>query len=170
MEQEMTNSTPKRPTFLTVLCILTFIGSAWGIVSGVTSVMSAKATGKVVDAAKEDMGTLTDSLTATTNTASAEVATEMLNTMVGSINEDTIRNNGIASIIACVLTLLGAFLMWQLRKMGFWVYVLGVLISIVAPIMIYGGNLMGALSAIGIGFFGIIFIILYAINRKHLVN
>ncbi|MES2616635.1 MAG: hypothetical protein V4613_02085 [Bacteroidota bacterium] len=170
MEQEMTNSTPKRPTFLTVLCILTFIGSAWGIVGGFTSIMTAKTYGKVMDAAKQDMGTVTDSLSTVTSSASAEAATEMINTMVGSINEDTIRNNGIASIIASIFTLVGALLMWKLRKMGFWVYVLGVLISIVAPVMIYSGNLLGAISAIGMGFIGILFIILYAVNRKHLVN
>lgn len=30
---DTTTTTPKRPTFLTVLCILTFIGSGWGIIS-----------------------------------------------------------------------------------------------------------------------------------------
>ena len=141
MEQNETinnlTTAPKRPTFLTVLCILTFIGSGLGIFNGITTAFMSTALG-------------------------------------GIMSEFSIAENvkifGIATIVASIITLLGAFMMWGLRKMGFWVYVIGVAISIGTPLVIYGGNLMGAFSAIGIGFISIIFIILYGVNRKHLVN
>jgi uncharacterized MnhB-related membrane protein len=65
--------------------------------------------------------------------------------------------------------LIGAIMMWNLRKIGFWIYVLGTVIGIVAPLIIYSGNLIGAISSIGIGFFGVLFVVLYAINKKQLV-
>lgn len=39
---DMNTGASKRPTFLTVLCILSFIGGAWGIIGGVMN-MSAGA-------------------------------------------------------------------------------------------------------------------------------
>ncbi len=145
MEQNETinnlTTAPKRPTFLTVLCILTFIGSGLGIFNGITTAFMSTALGGIMSEFSE----------------------------LDSIAEN-VKIFGIATIVASIITLLGAFMMWGLRKMGFWVYVIGVAISIGTPLVIYGGNLMGAFSAIGIGFISIIFIILYGVNRKHLVN
>jgi predicted cobalt transporter CbtA len=100
---------------------------------------------------------------------SAEAAANMMKSLVGGISAETIKNNAYASILAAILTLIGAIMMWKLRKIGFWIYVLGTVIGIVAPLIIYSGNLLGAISAIGIGFFGILFVVLYAINKKQLV-
>ncbi len=47
-------SGPQRPTLLTVLCILTFIGSAWGVISNISSYMNA-------DVSSQVAGTMLDS-------------------------------------------------------------------------------------------------------------
>ena len=39
MENPFENK-PKRPTFITVLCILTFIGSGWGTISNLISIFT----------------------------------------------------------------------------------------------------------------------------------
>jgi hypothetical protein len=90
--------------------------------------------------------------------------------MLGAINSENIKNNALTSILASLFTLFGALLMWNLRSIGFWVYVAGTLISIIAPLIIYQGNILGGLSAILIGFIGLVFIVLYAINKKQLVH
>ena len=50
---------PKRPILLTILCILTFIGSGWGIVSNINKYMNADITsqvaGNILDSAKEQI-------------------------------------------------------------------------------------------------------------------
>ncbi|MDP2175222.1 MAG: hypothetical protein Q8K70_04855 [Bacteroidota bacterium] len=206
MEDNQINP-PKRPTFLTVLCILTFIGSAFSIFSGVSNAMLAPTSAamlgpitleveKEFEKAKqenkvdliEDMNeqATIDSLTGGSidsndvveaiESSSSKIEEEMIgkiqNTVGGalaSVTEETIRNSAYASIIAAILTLMGAFFMWGLKKIGFWVYVLGTAVSIIAPIIIYNGNVVGAFTAIGLGFVGLIFVILYAVNRKHLV-
>ena len=100
---------------------------------------------------------------------SAEAAANMMKSLVGGINAESIKNNAYASILAAMLTLIGAIMMWKLRKVGFWIYVLGTAISVIAPLIIYSGNLIGAISSIGLGFFGVLFVVLYAINKKQLV-
>jgi hypothetical protein len=213
MEQE-TNLTPKRTTFLTVLCVLTFIGSAISVVSNISNILTADVSSKMI----ESMGSTIDEAVESNNNQeditmqdasdtlldvneildstnseitdtelletgeqsiedvannvenkSAEAAANMMKSLVGGISAETIKNNAYASILAAILTLIGAIMMWNLRKIGFWIYVLGTVIGIVAPLIIYSGNLIGAISSIGIGFFGVLFVVLYAINKKQLV-
>lgn len=54
MEDNQINP-PKRPTFLTVLCILTFIGSAFSIFSGVSNVMLAPTSAAMLEPIKTEM-------------------------------------------------------------------------------------------------------------------
>jgi hypothetical protein len=211
MEDNQINQ-PKRPTFLTILCILTFIGSAYSIFSGASSVMLASTSAamlkpiqsevdkefdKALESIKEEkkeeaieelneqmaLDSLSGDSVLTSNEIEKAIESEggelgekmignIQNTvgdMLNNVTEDNIRNNGYATIIAAILTLLGAFFMWGLKKMGFMLYVIGVAISIIAPIAIFNGNILVALTSIGIGFFGLLFIILYALNRKYLV-
>jgi hypothetical protein len=60
---------PLRPTLLTVLCILTFIGSAWGIFSSISNYMNAdissQIAGTALDTAKENISKESDNKAAT---------------------------------------------------------------------------------------------------------
>jgi hypothetical protein len=90
---------------------------------------------------------------------------------MGSVSEGltpkNIENMSIANGISAILCLVGAVLMWGLDKKGFYLYVIGTLVGIIAPIMIYKG-ILGAVAGGGIAFFGIIFVILYGLNLKHM--
>jgi hypothetical protein len=213
MEQE-TNLTPKRTTFLTVLCVLTFIGSTIGVISNISNILTADVSSKmietmgnsideavesnnsqeestmqdasdtlldvneVLDSTASEMTEtemiesgeqVTEDVATNAENKSAEAAANMMKSLVGGINAESIKNNAYASILAALLTLIGAIMMWKLRKVGFWIYVLGTAISVIAPLVIYSGNLIGAISSIGLGFFGVLFVVLYAINKKQLV-
>ena len=97
----------------------------------------------------------------------AELANKILDNVTSNITEDKIKNNAVASGIAAILTLVGAILMWGLNKKGFYIYVAGTIVSIVAPLVIYEG-FMGLLGSGAIAFFGIIFVVLYFLNLKHM--
>jgi len=212
MEQQ-SNFTPKRSTFLTVLCLLTFIGSSLFIVKGLGELMLSGYTSQLFQLINEkskkeltppfeddfldtnsteskgfsDLDSLEfneDELSEQIDSLFEEIEPELnhnadnparnfakrtVDNLVADLTLENIKNNSYASILASILTLLGAIMMWKLRKIGFWIYVLGTVIGIVAPLIIYSGNLLGAISAIGIGFFGILFVVLYAINKKQLV-
>jgi hypothetical protein len=154
-----------RPTFLTVLCILTFIGSGFGIYSAVTNYTSA---GFASEVTKDAMETAKDQIDEAANDEKgAELANKILDNVTSNITEDKIKNNAVASGIAAILTLVGAILMWGLNKKGFYIYVAGTIVSIVAPLVIYEG-FMGLLGSGAIAFFGIIFVVLYFLNLKHM--
>lgn len=169
MEDVLTNIPEKRtrPTFLTVLCILTFIGSGWGIISGFTSYASANLTAGLTQTAMEDaQRELENQEISNSGTA---MANQMLAGMSDVLNPENIRKNAMFSIVSCVFTLLGAILMFRLSKTGFWLYILGTLIGIVAPFVVYGpSNFVTIISSSAIAFFGILFVVLYGLNLKHL--
>ncbi|MDA8886218.1 hypothetical protein N9I68_01420 [Bacteroidia bacterium] len=53
--EENTSTFPQRPTFLTVLCILTFIGSGYGIFQGITSYATAETAAAASELIEESM-------------------------------------------------------------------------------------------------------------------
>jgi hypothetical protein len=158
---------PARPTFLTVLCILTFIGSGWGIVSGFSTYMSANVTADITQTAMQDAKDKISNAGETN--AGTKMAEKMLSGVSDVLKPENLKKSAMFSIVACVFTLLGAVLMFQLKKIGFWIYLVGTVISIVGPIVAFGaGNLVSMATTIGMAFIGVIFVVLYGLNLKHL--
>jgi hypothetical protein len=160
-------SGPQRPTLLTVLCILTFIGSAWGVFSNISSYMTAdvssQVAGTMLDSAKEEISKESD------NESANKMAEKVISGASAMLNPENIKKNALFSILANLLTLGGAYLMFQLKKIGFWVYLAGTGIAIVTPLVVYGpANLMSIGMTAVIGFFGVLFAVLYSINLKYM--
>lgn len=181
----------KRNTFLTVLCILTFIGSGWGLISSGIAYTSAGKTVQlikdstnlnpvdtvkldtsdgevVVDTAnavsKVDSATITHEADSVDRPHSVEV--RMKKSLEVMLTKENIEQKAIADFISALLTLTGAILMWFLRKSGFFLYVLGIAISIAIPFYLYGNDFLAVgMSMVG-PFFGVVFIALYALNLK----
>jgi hypothetical protein len=154
-----------RPTFLTVLCILTFIGSGMGIFNSISSYRNAEMTvgitNDVIDKAMDDVE---DQLS---DGDDAAFLSEMMGAVSEGLTVENVKNLGIANGIGSLLTLIGAILMWSLDKQGFWLYLFGTIMAIIDPVMIYEG-LLGMMAGGGAAFLGIIFCVLYYLNIKHL--
>lgn len=163
----------KRSSFLTWLCILTFIGSGWSIASCIWSFSNAHKTATIFYG---KAGRRSDSLRHT-DTAGL-IIHENHNPFEGKmkasfskiLNENNIRKIAIGGLIAGLLTLSGALLMWWLYRQGFYLYIIGVIFGIIVPFYVYGNDFL----AIGISsftnFFGLVFIALYALNVKSLTK
>ena len=79
------------------------------------------------------------------------------------------RDNSFFSLVSNLLTLIGAVLMLRLKKNGFRLYVLGCLIGIIAPLIVFGsGNFLGISYAMLSGFSSALFILLYALKLKYM--
>jgi hypothetical protein len=74
----------------------------------------------------------------------------------------------IGSLVAALLTLSGALLMWQLKRNGFYLYIAGVAVGIIIPFYVFGNDLVAVGASSFANFFGLIFIALYALNLKSL--
>jgi len=132
----------KRPNLLTVLCILTFIGSGLGLFSNLM------------------MGMMYDAF----QLMIAENA-DLFAEMPGmEIFEQAGRSFFIWSALTYALSLLGAWIMWNLRKPGFHLYTIAQIIQVMLPNIYFGIP--------GIPWAGIIlsgtFVVLYGLNLKHM--
>ena len=160
-----------RPSLLTVLCILTFIGSGWAVLSNIWAYRSASDTAKafssVVTINSNDSTSQGDSAVREGGGERRKLfARNIMFSASKFMTADNIRKKAIGSIISGILTLLAAILMWQLNKKGFYIYIAGILFEIIVPVYLYGTNIMSFGITFLSGFFGLLFIALYALNIK----
>ncbi len=156
---------PKRPTFLTVLCILSFIGGAWGIIGGIMNM----ATGPATAAAMSEMTTKMDEAKSQMgDDAASGIAGNIMDaaTDVASKAAASAKQIGMCNIGLAVLSLLGVFMMWNLKKSGFYLYTLATIGGLAVPLIFLGVNLISILSVGFGGLIGVVFIILYGLNLK----
>ncbi len=97
---------------------------------------------------------------------SVNIISKVMNNVSVITTPENLRKTAIGNIITSILCLLGAFLMWNLRRMGFYIYTLGTIISIVIPFYLFGNNFLTTISAGFASFIGILFVIFYAMNIK----
>lgn len=157
---------PQRPVFLKVLCMLTFIGSGYGIINSAVTYFKADTISKVFADAKAEMN---NDLAKRKNKGKPEKINFINNIMTQASEISTpenLRKTAIGNFATSVLCLAGAGLMWHLRRAGFYLYTLGTVIGIILPFYMFGSNFVTNLSAGVVGFFGILFVIFYAMNLK----
>jgi len=158
---------PSRPAFLVVLCVLTWIVSAWVLVTAPFNYFFSNS---------QSASTLQTTL----NDAMMEIAEEdpntaqMLEGFMTSVSETVSKQIEFAGwialtdILVAILSAQGAFFMFKLRKTGFLIYVGAKILSLISILAFVGVNLLTmGMVTIG-GFVGLIMVVLYAVNRKHM--
>jgi hypothetical protein len=157
----------KRPTLLTVLCILTWVVSAYYIITTPFDYFFSDSI---------DQSTVQQMFTEMMEQMDQESpeAAEMMEGIMKSAAQmlliafDNAGWLALFAIIVAGLSAFGAYLMWNLRKTGFYVYVAAKIIGLIVPLVFLGVNLITmAVVAFGL-FIGLIFIVLYAVNLKHM--
>ena len=150
-----------RPIFLTVLCVLTFLSSVWGLFGAVSTYSGADLAAQVGQQALEDaQDRLADQ-------DDQGIVGRILGSVSDTLTPERLRQSAMATLAYNLLALVGAVLMWNLRKAGFYLYVAGVVVAIVTPFFIYGG-LIGGFASAGTAFVSLIFVVLYALNLKYM--
>ncbi|MGH2564743.1 MAG: hypothetical protein ACRDE5_09525, partial [Ginsengibacter sp.] len=91
---------------------------------------------------------------------------KMMITMSQIVTADKIRKSAIGGSISALFTLFGAILMWRLKRNGFYIYIVGILIGVIVPIYLYGNNFIAIGMSSFSSLFGLVFIALYALNIK----
>lgn len=152
MEQETQLVEAKLPKFLKVLCILTFIGAGLGLVGGLYNLMKAPYALEEYERSIEMMGGAPEG---------GFLGSMMEMAHEGAINALPLACGNIGANLFC---LFGALMMWKMRKTGFYAYAVGQVIGIAIPAIFMT---FGAMMIVG-SIFPIAFIIMYALNLKHL--
>jgi hypothetical protein len=129
----------KRPQLLTILCILTFVGSG----SGVAGFLMVS--------------------------VNFESTMEALKVIYANIPEAFVLLNApreffVISLFLSVFSLLGAIMMWNLTKTGFHIYTSAQLISLIIPLIYFGGETNPLLNIM----LTALFVYLYARNLPYM--
>ncbi len=163
--EENTTAAIVRPTFLTVLCILTFIGSGLGIIGALISYSTADAAIVNLAESEEALDEARDEIDSEEGTFAniLKKVIDMSQEKMENITVEQIHQTAITSVFSSLLTLFGALFMWGLNIRGYFIYITGILILII------GNTIISSISdGLLAGFWGILFIILYGLNLKHM--
>lgn len=158
------NSPVIRPTVLTVLCMLTFLSSISGLWTQSERLWNP---GVVAEQTKEIFEGLREKLEEQPSTADTKTVDRLFESVIKRTTPETIKHSAMIMIIFESLTLYAAYLMWNLRKLGFYLYMSGIAVAFFGSILVIGGW-MGIVTAIAGIFFSSIMCIIYAFNLKYL--
>jgi hypothetical protein len=149
-------ATAKRPQFITVLCILTWIGCGIGLIASVMGYFAVQTAGAMMDVAA----------------ASDPDAMNMAASMPGMEEAmNAMKYAGISlgmGVLGAILCFAGSMMMWKLKKTGFYVYVAGQIIPLVVSAVLIGASAFGGAALVMGAIFPILFIVLYGLNLKHM--
>ena len=154
------NITNERPSFLTVLCIITFIVSGFMLLYAIFGTLTYNEAA-VRDALEVQLVEIEESPELAGNPMAKSIADGLITT-----TQEEIANHSILTVIrffTILLSLLGAFMMYNLKKIGFHVYTASKIIG-VAPLLIYTPTMVVTMLYSFIGVLSLVFIILYWVN------
>lgn len=165
MDNVLENYEPEkriRPTFLTVLCILTFIGSGWGLISNSLAISNpAKQANEIQKQSANKQQP------ANPNSEESQFESKIMKTLSTTFTEDNIRKSAMGGLASSIICLLGAFMMWKLKRTGYYLYIVGALVGAIVPFVIFGtDNLIAMVMTVVSAFFGLLFIVLYGLNLR----
>lgn len=161
---DMTMDAPKRPTLLTVICILSFLGGAYGLWEGYKSAFT-DAPQRELEEAKVKIQESMDQMGA--DNPMAGMMDEMM--AVAEKSVENAKTLGYSNLAFSLISLAGVWLMWNLKKNGFWLYLIASVGGLVVMFSVLGGGGIFANTSLIVGaVFSILFIILYGVNLKHM--
>lgn len=161
---DMTMDAPKRPTLLTVICILSFIGGALGLWEGYKNAFT-DAPAKDLEEAKVQIQESLEQLGA--DNPMAGMMEETLAMAEKSV--ENAKTLGYSNLAFSLISLVGVWLMWNLKKTGFWLYLLASVGGLVVMFSVLGGGgLFANITSIVAVIITVVFIILYGVNLKHM--
>ena len=158
MENPFETNQLKRPTFLTVLCILTFIGSGWGVLSQLFSLLFTNLVD--VSAQTEQLNTMMDNM-------ESGAGTSFLSGILSSSQEVMqatmmhAKSIAVISLVLSLLSLCGAILMFSLRRIGFYIYTVAQLLLLFVVPYFAGFSMIVVMGMLFSALFTVVFIIFY---------
>jgi hypothetical protein len=144
--------TKKRPKFLTVLCILSFVGIGFAIISSIINLINFQSN---IETLQSLQGT------------SSLLGEELGNTIDALVEWG--RTIYLINLISAFICLAGVFMMFKLKKTGYFIYIIGEIAPAIASFALMGGfGPLGPFAMIMGLIFPIAFIIMYGLNLKHM--
>lgn len=150
----------KRPTTLSVLCTLSLLAGTWGLMTHLSTYENAEEVSvQMIKTMEETKG----KLMGTIRTGAERDMVGKLFADFGAMTDTVrIKQNALFGVMSSILTLLGASLMYRMRKKGFGIYLLGIGVYIASPLVVYSlKNLAGLSLFIWSLIIGLVFSLFY---------
>jgi hypothetical protein len=151
-----------RPLFLTILCLITIIGSVMGIVQNTMGYFDAEnKTNNIVRA-------IAQKIVEKQGAGSGNSIQTITGNLSNTLNTDNFTKFLIGGVFASLLTLIGAILMLKLKRNGFYSFALGTFFNIITLLLLFGENalLSGAFFYASLAGLGLL--ILLSFNIKYM--
>ncbi len=158
---------PKRPTFLSVLCVFTWLLCAWVLWQCALNIFTDKPLRDLEDQRTANAEALAK---IEPNDADFPMMIAALEGTERAMQEAAIhaRPVNLVSMIYQVLIALAAWLMWRLRRTGFWIFVATQVAGFIAPFFWLTPTIPAILIFGLVGIFWAGLGVLFALNIKHL--
>lgn len=123
--------------------------------------------GITADKTRETFELVRENLDRQQQTAQAKTMDAMFEAVIEQTTADSMRKGSIIMLIFESLSLYAAYLMWNLQRKGYYLYLAGIGVAFVAPLVLIGGWL-GVITAMAGVILSTVMAILYAFNLKHM--
>lgn len=161
MPQEVTiapQAHPQRPMFLTVLCVLGFIGSVTSILVNGIGFFKSETEVVQIKAGAES--------TQIKNVFLGGKATETSPWSLSNLTPENFEKFSVGGIVSALLCLIGVVLIWKFKKSGYYSYVLGTFFTLITHFLLFGDNI----GAMGLSFIWAILQLLIVILLSRFIN
>lgn len=147
------------PTGLNVLTILTFIGSAIALISGVWTYISAEKSYKAMVDAQDKMAEAPAFVKKIMGPEMLELSRKSMENKLPIM---------LLTVVGAALCIYGAIEMRKFKKQGYILWLVGEILPVVAGLLFLGAGMFNGFSLIFM-LFPITFIILYSVQKKYLL-
>lgn len=149
-----------RTTFLKVLLYISFIGSSWNMFAGLSNATSQPSMERV-----ESFDRIFDSIVDEKEETQQMIA--MINDYVENLNINIV-NYGAVEFMLYAISIIGIYLMYKSRRVGFLVYMIVQILLLGSPILFGGYSSFTVSITIFYGFITMIFFALYSTQLKYM--
>lgn len=162
---ETTNVEIKRPVFLTIICIISFVGLGITMMKSLVSVAFGQLMSTLYPLAQGGMEDSLDQI---------RISDPQIMPFVENIFDSVLKLLQSLPLLAILtfavsgVALAGVILMWNLRKSGFYMFCAAKVIEIFLPMMLIGANFISMIIGSASFMIAAVFITLYALNFKAL--
>lgn len=152
----------KRPTFLLVLCVLTFVNTGFTVLGGLMGMLQGKPSPADIKDGKVQMAQSIDQLEKLNMDYWVDVL-KRLDAMTDAMYANFVAYNSVAVLVA-LIGAFAAFLMFQAKKVGFHAYIVYSFLYIIQGYLFISPSIMPAFVIIFNFIIAGIFVLLYSRN------
>lgn len=161
------NEQPKRPTFLVVLAVLSYITIGIGTVATIFALVAGPSSPEQME---QEEAQLYESVKVMEDAGMHDIV-ELFETSYNQaayINNEVFYSFNILTLISLIIGFIGVYLMMKLKKVGFHLYVAYSLLPIIIMYALIPMELIIGATIITSVILSAIFCILYGLNLKHM--